>query len=813
MHTEPRVLKLVLLLTAAAVAMPAAAQEEEEQTSRSTPESAAAAPRRLDAGVDIGGGYNDNVYATRNKELDDFYLLARPFVRADLGSGDNRLSIRGEGEIGRYAELTSEDYEDWTVATDGRARLSNALALVGGAEWRWEHENRSSPEAVSGLEPTQYQRGFGYLGLIGSSNDFNARLAGTLARYDFDDVPTLSGVIDNDDRDRLMGEIGARAGIELESGPEVFVQGAYDFREYDEAIDNWGYRRESDGFSIAAGVRGKLGGGFTGEVFAGWLQQNYDDARLPDVDTFDVGAAIDWTGDGGLGGTLRIDRSVEETTLPGASGYVVTSGRISLRTSVHPRLTAGVGLGGYHYDYVGHPRTEFVAAGDIWARYWLNRHLYLDAEYRHAERSSNAAGFDYDQNRFLLTLGARVRPGYAADAMPITLGGAAPAGAYVGLLASHGTLIAGLDGPRGRGGNTADFGDHGAAAVVVAGYGTLVNSLYLGLEAEGSLGGPDWIHTADRVFSMDKENALGIAARLGWATPRGALFYSRFGVSSAVIQHDYTHRSHVYSEDERRTGLGGGLGIEAPAGRKGFVRAEYVVTSYDDIDVPAGGGGSVDNFSATESQFRIGGGFRFGTPAATDPELAPIDFSGPYVGLQIGHGSLVTSNQGTRSGGTLLDVTRASHGGLLGLFAGYGAVFDRAYLGLEAEADTTAVNWNIEREPTGRIYSAEHDYSYGASARAGVLLGAAALAYGRVGVVRTRFDVPFATTGTAVREKDTRTGLRFGGGMELGLGRGARLRADYSLTRYDRYDIEYGRNSDRFDHAEALFRMGLAWRL
>ncbi len=797
------------------MAVPAAAQDAQGAPASDAQQSTGATDSAVNVGLGVDGGYNDNVYATRNREQGDFYLLAKPFASVNVGSGGTTASLRGEGEIGRYAELTSENYDDWLLAADGRARLNQDLSLIGGAEWRWDHEARTSPEAVSGLEPTRYQRGFGYLGLIGKSGDFNGRLAGTLTRYAFSNVPGANGTINNHDRNRLQGEIGARAGYTLKSGTELFVQGAYDWRNYDDRIDDFGYARNSNGFSLVAGVRGKLGSHFTGEAFAGWLQQDYRDPRLKDVGTFDMGATLDWKGDGGLGGSFRLDRSVEETTLPGASAYIVTSGRLGLRNDASARLSAGVGLTGTHYDYVGNPRTEFVIGGDVWAKYWLSRNIYIGADYTHDERSSNAAGYDYQQNTFELSLGARLRPGFAANAAPLRLGGEAPGGAYVGAMFGYGALVTGLDGPRGENGtNTADFGDHGAAAVAVAGYGVLAGSLYLGVEAEGSLGGPDWLHSGDRTYSIDKLNAFGLSARVGWATPRHDLIYSRFGWTSAEFRSAYAVEDRAFSASARRDGLGGGLGIEVPVGARGFLRTEFVVTSYGDYDVPSTKG-AFDNMSSDESQFRVGGGIRFGKAARDHKALPPVAFGGPYVGLQIGHGALVTSNQGPRTGGGgfTLDVTRASQGGLLGLYGGYGVVLKPVYLGLEAEGDVTAIDWNIERDPNGRIYSAQHKWSFGGSARAGVLVGRSALVYGRVGVVRTRFDVPYATSGTSVRSLETRTGVRFGGGLEVGLGGRARLRADYTLTEYRAYDVAYGHNADRFDHSEALFRLGLSWRL
>jgi hypothetical protein len=810
-------LRAVLIASAASVATAAAAQDSDTAPSIPVTSDAAPAPapsQAINLGLELAGGYDDNVYATRNREQDDFYLLAKPFAKAELASAASSATLRAEGEIGRYAELTSENYEDWLLAADGRTRLTRNLSLLGGAEWRWDHEGRASPEAVSGVEPTRYRRGYGYLGLLGQSGALSGRLAGTLTRYEFSNVQGATGTINNHDRDRLQGEIGARVGYQIGSGPQLFAQGAYDWRDYDERFDDFSYARNSHGVSLAVGVSGKLGDRFTGEVFAGWLKQDYRDPRLKDVDTFDIGATLDWKGTNGLGGSFRLDRSIEETTLPGASGYVVTSGRIGVRHDANARLSAGAGLTGTQYDYIGNPRTEFVIGADVWAKYWVDRSIYLGVDYSHGERSSNAAGYDYAQNRFQFSVGAQLRPGFTADAMPLVLAEQAPAGAYVGTLFAHEAVVTGLDGPRGANGtNTADFGNDGSSGVVVAGYGVVAGSLYLGLEAEGSVDGPSWTHSGDRTFSIDKRSAFGIAARAGWATARHDLIYARFGWSSADFRTAYSVKDNAYSETRNRSGFGVGGGIELPVGKRGFLRTEYLVTSYRSYDVPTTRG-AFDNFSSDESQFRVGGGMRFGKAASEEADLPPVNFGGAYVGIQVGHGALITSNQGPRSEGDfILDVSRAGHGGLAGLYAGYGAILGRAYLGLEGEADVSAIDWNIERDPNGRIYSAQHKWSFGGSVRGGVRIGSSALLYGRAGLVRTRFDVPYQTSGTAVYSRETRPGARFGGGLEVGLGGRARLRADYTVTQYRAYDIEYGRNSDRFDHSETLFRLGLSWRL
>lgn len=312
--------KVLILSTASGLTAPALAQNVPLNLPATEAAAIASDSPRLDAGLELATGYDDNIYVTRNREQDDFYLIVRPSLKLKLGSGDTTLNVRGAGEIARYADLSSEDYEDWSLAGDARAALSKTVSLTAGAEWRWDHESRASPDAVSGIEPTRYQRGFGYLGLIGSNGNFTGRLAGTVTRHDFGDVPGAGVIINNDDRDRLQAEIGGRGAVRLTSGTENFLQGAFDWRDYDLQTDDSGYRRNSEGLNIAAGVRRKLSDAWSAELFAGWMRRDYQDPRLPDINSWDIGAVVDWTGDKGLGGSFRLDRSIEETTLPGASG-------------------------------------------------------------------------------------------------------------------------------------------------------------------------------------------------------------------------------------------------------------------------------------------------------------------------------------------------------------------------------------------------------------------------------------------------------------------------------------------------------------
>ena len=149
------------------------------------------------------------------------------------------------------------------------------------------------------------------------------------------------------------------------------MQGAYDRREYADAIDDYGFMRDSDGYSAAFGVSRPLSGGWRYEAFAGVMRQDYADPALKDVSTYDVGGLLDWTSRSGTGVNLRLDRSIEETTLPGASAYILSRASVNLQQDIAPRIAAGLGFGGANYEYVGVNRNEFVTTADLWGRYWF----------------------------------------------------------------------------------------------------------------------------------------------------------------------------------------------------------------------------------------------------------------------------------------------------------------------------------------------------------------------------------------------------------------------------------------------------------
>ncbi|AXI43286.1 outer membrane beta-barrel protein [Sulfitobacter sp. SK011] len=770
----------------------------------------------VEAGITLSQEFTDNVFLTANGKRSDFVTVVAPWIDLSMQSDDLRLRFGVLAEIGRFADNSSENYDDYTIDAELRYRLGDGLFAFGGLEYKWDHENRNSPDDVNGVAPTEFRDASGYFGVGGTLNGNAFRFGANVRKLDFDDTAVAGGAsINNDDRDRTETEIGGRIGIAKTANGEVFVQGIYDRRKYDAATDDFGFARSSDGIQASIGYTGKIGN-LTGELTFGALSQGYDDARFDRVTALDVGANLIWRPGPDTRVTGVIDRTLEETTTSGASGYLATSAGVRVRH----RIAQDLSLAGYFFltenDYQGINRTDVLAETGIGLRYHFNPKIYMDTNYAFEKRLSDVAGADYDEHRIEFMLGYDFQPAFTAE--PAARAKFSPGDFYVGTQLGHGFLQTKVDGPRGAGGNlTADFGDHGSVAGIFGGYRTSFGNLVLGAEANIDFANMDWSHDADRDFSVKTGNSLGLSAIVGVRTAARNLVYGRFGAVATEFDSRYARGGTVVTTEDYKTGFLLGLGAEVPLARGLSGRIEYQIRSYSDYQLGAPlGGPNDDNFANLQGAALFGLIYQIGARDEVVEPVKPTVFSGFYAGGMLGHSALQSDNTGPRPTAAApvftLDATRAGQGFSGAVFAGYGQQFGDWYLGAEAELELSSAGWNIERNPTGRIYSVGKQHALNAMLRVGYVVNDSVLLYGRAGYSVGRFETDYTYAGTTVRQSDTLSGLRIGAGVEFALSEKVNLRMDYTYTDYGSHQVNYGSGIDSFDTSENHFQVGLAYR-
>jgi opacity protein-like surface antigen len=781
----------------AVIVCPAAAQE-----------AAPASGFTYDAGASIGYRFLDNVYSTENDKVADSVFVLEPFAELAYREGPFRVGFTAAAELGRHAAKSSEDYNDVRLDLETVTRLGGGFTLLSGADIAWEHEERSSPDAVNGVEPTLYRDGGGYVGLGWRGEDLGLRVGASLRRLDYDDVdgaPPGPAVIDNDDRDRTTGEFGGRVSYRIAPERDVFVQALYDLRDYDEApaVD-----RDSGGMQAAVGVSGALGP-VRGEAFVGVMAQDYDEPGFDTTTALDLGAELSWRPAPDASLSVVLDRTIEETTIAAASGYVSTS--LGLRGSkrVAPNLSARAYAFVTQNDYREITRTDYLTELGAGLRWHHTPHVFFGVDYGLTERASDVAGADYLTHTVMLRAGAALDPAFDDDAPRAAAG---PGAFYVGAHIGDQGLTSALSGVRGGGATdnlAADFGGLGLLGGGFVGYRVPVGTLDVGVELDADIGGASWRDAGERDFGVGRGVGVGLSATLGTRLANGVRIYAKAGPVATEYDSDYVRGTASAQDDEFRFGLRGGVGAEVPLRGAWSARLEYLVTASEDYDF--GTQSPQDNFANFENTARLGLVYSFGAPAQPEAEIDPEALSGPYVGVQGGHGALLAENSGVR-GGDFTVTDRGSMGLTGGVFAGYGARVENFWLGGEVEAELSGATFNLERDPLGREIAVQKVGTVGAAARIGYLLGDTVMLYGRAGMVTSWFDADYRTGGGGVSETVSQPGVRFGGGIEFTLTGSTTMRLDYTRTEYDSFDVDTGGGVDSFDPSENLFRVGVAYR-
>lgn len=363
-------------------------------------------------GVELLYASNDNIFYEENGEISDSIWHLRPW--ASLNSDWNRHSfnLSGWGDIARYSDYGSEDYEDWALRADGRVDVRHDSWLSFEASQMELHEDRRSPDNQLGIEPTEFTyAGYG----AGYDQVFNRLKAGVYFRrntFDYDDNLDDDGeIIDNQDRGRDEDLLTFRADYQVQPQRSLFASWALNEVDYDLTPDRNDFDRNADGHVLNAGVEWDITGVLSGDLFLSWSSRDYDDPRFADVDGFGLGGGLDWTPTPKTLVNLRFAGAPQETTQPGSSGYFSRLYAVRVQHELQRNWLAHARVSYTTNDYETNDSptaladTEVTRAG-VGLSYLVNRNFYLSAGYEFEEQDASIGSYEYEANRWFITLGA-----------------------------------------------------------------------------------------------------------------------------------------------------------------------------------------------------------------------------------------------------------------------------------------------------------------------------------------------------------------------------------------------------------------------
>ncbi|MCA3243714.1 MAG: outer membrane beta-barrel protein [Alphaproteobacteria bacterium] len=408
------------LLTASALALLAAVPAMAQSRVVSAGERLAAnnAPLGVRAGsflvipkVDVEGTYDDNLYATKNNEVDDTYVTVRPEVAVKSNWSRHALNAVANVEVKRYLDKDSEDVENYKVALDGRADVLRDTFVGGGIGYERKHEDRGDPNSVaSAVEPTEYDVMTARAGAFRGLGKANLRFDSEYRNLEYKNGRTASNaVVLNSRRDRTEYEQALRVGYKFTPSTEAFVKGTIDTRAYDFKGNAGSRNRSNHGQTYVAGLNFDLTGKTKGEVFVGTTERNYVDPGFKDIDEATWGGNVTYNFSDLTTLKAGITRGIEETTQGASSGFVATDYVVGVEHALRRNVLLNGKVGYSQNEYQGFAagqRDDEIMMAGAGVDYWINRNFKAGVGYEYRNRESNLNTGDYSRNKFMVKLTA-----------------------------------------------------------------------------------------------------------------------------------------------------------------------------------------------------------------------------------------------------------------------------------------------------------------------------------------------------------------------------------------------------------------------
>jgi hypothetical protein len=363
----------------------------------------------------VGEAFNSNILGTKTDPLSDFITAIQPSVDLKSDWNNNALNFHADDSLQKYAEHPNQDYNDYSLSSDGRLDVLRDTQLFGGIGYSVRHEPVYSPNNPGVITPTlqtvvpeQYSDLAANAAIQKTFNRLSIRLDANYDKFDFADVTSVTGVpvemhLENYNQELLT----FKTSYEIAPLRQVYLLGTYDWRNYEFPVDLTGVNRSSQGYTAAAGVSYDLTGITFLDLYAGYLQQNYI-SPLPSASGPTGGAKLTWNVTRLTTVTATANRGVAETILPGASSYLATTAQLRVDHELLRNLILDAYVGYEGDQFQGVARTDKYYSAGLSAKYLINHHFWVSLGYTYLTRDSTDSTVDFNQSIVLLSFSAHL---------------------------------------------------------------------------------------------------------------------------------------------------------------------------------------------------------------------------------------------------------------------------------------------------------------------------------------------------------------------------------------------------------------------
>ncbi len=340
-------------------------------------------------------GYSSNVSQVVNGNGGAF---SQTDVFLDLTSNWSRHQLQGAITGSYFKPLDSDEIERplLNATTSLRLDLLDGYTLTTSGFYTIQTQDfTSSTIAPGSVDTPQIDNFGGSVELQRTDRKLQLTLRGSIDRNVFADAEVGGGLtVSQEDLNNTEYGLALRVGYEISPAFTPFIEGQYALREFDQAIDRNGNRRDSDIMRLRGGLEVDLGEKLTGQIALGVVNEVFEDAALQDLSGFTIDGQLSWSPERDTLINLTLGTQSNSSITPGDSGSIIYNARLDAERQISNRWS----LNGFvDYQVETNDDQNTTLGIGIGTEYWVNRFMALTSDLEYSSFTSGSPGSDFDE--------------------------------------------------------------------------------------------------------------------------------------------------------------------------------------------------------------------------------------------------------------------------------------------------------------------------------------------------------------------------------------------------------------------------------
>lgn len=359
---------------------------------------------KLDDGVmlkpyfNLSFGRDDNLFLAQNNVRSSQMQVYNPGAVLEATGKASKFGLGYDLKIGKYSSSSDDDYTDYKAFGTAEFALSQSMGLKLAGDYSVGHDPRGSTDrGVAGV-PDEYRTSGPSVLFAYGANDAKGRFeleAGAVAkRYQNNRATTFTSDRDND-------SFAGRFFLKVAPKTSLLVEARREKVDYSISTST----QDSTETRYLVGVTWEATAATSGTIKVGQIKKDFSSAARSDFSGSGWEANITWKPLSYSAFDFFTSKSFNEAT--GLGNFLLnTRSGTTWNHKWSEDLTSAVNFSRSDDEFSGNPRKDKTDSLGLKLNYKVSRWLTVGGEYTNSKRDSNATGFNYKKNLYMLTFGA-----------------------------------------------------------------------------------------------------------------------------------------------------------------------------------------------------------------------------------------------------------------------------------------------------------------------------------------------------------------------------------------------------------------------